>query len=325
MGKWNNLKMYFQGRLTKPLLIILCFSFVLILFRYLVIYEIINLSCDKNSFYYMFFVDVLPNIASLAFAGGILTFLSYNREVIESYNKELVDILYGNNKFLEKRNDIESIWNNVSKAMINNKFKDISNEINSAIKEYFPFKDNIYYSDYSITKTIKWVNESEGIIQVSDLSEVTLHSDNTNEFTFEQTTTIETKHNDQINNHIKLTNDTITVNGENVPCRVTIKNDQHSISMIFSCKLQGKLKYEISKRVVKQYNINYDNRIIFAAKFLTQGMLLTINKPSNLGMEFVSCSRKDFKVVQKQDSVYVFKNNCLILPKQGFTIITSKL
>ena len=95
--------------------------------------------------YFLVYSKVIPNSdhkeiilkASDVFViGGVVGFLSNASLFMGIFKKELESIVYSV-KFLNKRNDISDIWRKTSKALFNQKFPDISEELLSLIEDHY--------------------------------------------------------------------------------------------------------------------------------------------------------------------------------------------
>ena len=98
--------------LTKHLCIVLTASIIFILIGFF-IRENIILEVNPKCTGYIIFGLILPKFAELAFAGGIITILTSNNEILETYRTELIDIVH-DSKLLKYRSNIGNIWINVT-------------------------------------------------------------------------------------------------------------------------------------------------------------------------------------------------------------------
>ena len=79
---------------------------------------------------------LLYTIGSISLTSGIFAGIAKSNQFTEIYKKIIRDIIYGN-EHLEKRNDLEKIWENVTQTLSNQKFQRISSLMNKNIKKYF--------------------------------------------------------------------------------------------------------------------------------------------------------------------------------------------
>lgn len=112
--------------------------------------------------------EIIIKISDVLVIGGFVGFLSNISQSFGIFKKELQEIVFSE-KFLASRNDIKSIWKKTSKAMFQQRFPDISEDLFSIILDQYINKDEYsYYSNYRIITDIQWADERKKFVIVKD-------------------------------------------------------------------------------------------------------------------------------------------------------------
>ena len=92
---------------------------------------------------------IIINIADVFIIGVVVGYLSSVAQWAGVFKKEIQDIVFGK-KLIGERNDINSIWSNVTKQLLKNKFAPIHEELLCAIRNAaIPSDDTVsYYEDH---------------------------------------------------------------------------------------------------------------------------------------------------------------------------------
>ena len=119
----------------------------------------VNFDYDKwNDFFLL--------IANILLVGVLAVFIMNSAQFLGVFRNDLIGIIY-DAKFLNKRKDLDSIWNKVTKAMFKSKFPEISDDLLSIITDkYLPNKHICYYKNHESHITIDWVDKSTNIVKV---------------------------------------------------------------------------------------------------------------------------------------------------------------
>lgn len=311
--------------LTKYLCVVFAISVILIILGFL-IRERILLEVDPKCPGYMIFGIIVPKFAELAFAGSIITILTSNSEVIESYRTELIDIVH-DSKLIKYRCNISNIWNNVTKALLKQRFNDIHSELLPILKSQIPDEEVSYYRNYDISYDIKWHNKDVGLVDVIETTSIEVVADTTEEFTFAQNTMIDIEPEQACNCYIYMKDDSIKVNGKIEVCNVKKTENSDSKRHSLTLNLKGSQTYKIEKIVEKRYNIYRDPVLGFRAKYMTKNIEVIFDIPNDLEIYFIENGiQHPFEFRKIGDNSCRYKYNGLFLPKQGYNaFLKSKL
>ena len=304
--------------LTKHLCIVLTASIIFILIGFF-IRENIILEVNPKCTGYIIFGLILPKFAELAFAGGIITILTSNNEILETYRTELIDIVH-DSKLLKYRSNIGNIWINVTKALLKQRFNDIHSDLLPILKSQIPNNDVSYYRNYDISHDIKWYDKDAGLIDVIETTSIEIIADNNEEFIFNQNSSIDIKPEQANDCYIHMENDSIKVNGISVKCDVNNNDTKKSKKHTLTLKLKDSQIYKIEKVMEKRYNIYHDPILGFRAKYMTRNIDVIFHLPSDLELFFAENGVPNaFEFRKIGDNSCKYKYNGLFLPKQGYT------
>lgn len=96
--------------------------------------------------------DVATKAADVLVIGVILGYFTNIAKMLGIFKQDLREIVYME-EHLQKRNDLDNLWDRISKQMFKNKFPIIHTQFLQAIKDYFPQEEVSYYNNYnSFTK-----------------------------------------------------------------------------------------------------------------------------------------------------------------------------
>lgn len=101
--------------------------------------------------------------------GVVFTFLTSSQEIVKIYREELLQLIYFEDVFLDKRNDIEEIWKKVTNFFFKQRFSRIKKDLVDLIINYIP-DHKLYYKDFKIKHIIEWDKDDPGYIIVREMS-----------------------------------------------------------------------------------------------------------------------------------------------------------
>lgn len=273
-------------------------------------------------------IDGCPNwqeickwISNILIVSVIIGFISSYFQYKGIYQKNLFDVIYGK-EFLKKRNDIDSIWSNVSEVLFKSRFPEISDKIFDVIKRYYIEGKEYYYSDYVITLVISWDDREAGIISIDERVGFRLVKEDVGEVILQNDYTYENK---EINGkNIKITNYDIVsycVNGE---CQMSECSKVQSDKLIqMELLLKGCSNYDISRHVKCTQNINYDCNLGFRAKTIINNLRLEVVNKIWEEYEINFMPRgvlENYKIREITSDYSIYEYNNLLLTKQGFIL-----
>jgi hypothetical protein len=265
---------------------------------------------------------LLHTIGSLSLASGIFAGIAKSNQFTEIYKKILRDIVYGK-EHLDVRKDLEIIWENVTEALINQKFIRINENMKINIKKYFlPLNHDYYYHDFDIDISIEFSTINTDYIIVKETTSYTIICEDEdlvidNKFSSgikvdipnKELTTYQLK---------KLLIDNEVKNG------VTVQREfaGNILWNRYENPLKGKKSYSIKRVEEKHYNINFNPIRKHLAVWLYNNCVLDITYPKNLVIDFNNMGVLDeFKIEDRGTSSYnriKAEYKGLIYKNQGF-------
>jgi len=269
--------------------------------------------------------DIFKEAGSILIVGVLIGYITSTAQFMGVFKNELEGIIY-EARFLNKRTDIDFIWEKVSKALFKSKFPEISNDLLKVIKDkYLPLNDDVsYYKDYKSAITVTWIDKEKKIIEMAHVIKFELIASNKELFTFplDSRVNVSGLNKDDYSTLVQ----SYKVNGESTSHRV-VRNDVVDGIFHYSIEvdLKGSEKYSISKEIIKKYNIEKDNYISFSAKYLVKDFRIQVFHPKDLELTFINKgTSSDFIKHHKREDYLEYQYNGLLLPKQGHVIIINQ-
>ena len=128
--------------------------------------------------------DIFLKSGDVLVIGVILGYLTNISAFFGVFKKDLEDIIYSK-KFITVRNDLDSVWETVTKELFKSKFPSISKDLLNIIKEnYLPLEKVSYYHDYNISTELSWLDYDRRILKSKTKITFELIAEDKNKFTF---------------------------------------------------------------------------------------------------------------------------------------------
>lgn len=261
--------------------------------------------------------DILIKLGDVLIIGVVVGYLTSVAQWSGIFKKEIQDIVFGK-EFLNKRNDIENIWHNVTKQMFKFKFADIHRDMLSALREILPKEDDIsYYEDYDADTKVEWVNREQGLIKSIDTFAMYIVAESEKEFSFPIKSWTITG--DEQNGKIKQTINVSVDSKAMKDLKTTTKREGDEICSETLIPLKGKKRYFLQYTREKIYNINEDYYIAYRAKYITKNLKVSLELPDDIEALFVERGTTDEFLNVKNSKHHIKKSyKGVIFPKQGY-------
>lgn len=275
------------------------------------------------------FKEIVIKVSDVFVIGGFVGFLSSCSQFFGIFSKELECIVFSD-RFLESRKDISSIWIKVSKALFNQKFPDISEDLFSIIQNHYICKEEYsYYDNYRIITDIEWADENKTFILVKDFINFDLitEKEGNNDISFST----------WMNGVKNLEKD------KDYYCKLECKIDNILQKSITEDKFQNddneyiithtttvhntkdKGKYQVSIYRERRYVFELDYDISFRAKYIVKDMTISLDIPQDIKATFICRgTTKDFIKVKNDEKRKEYLYKGLILQRQGYTFALHK-
>lgn len=265
---------------------------------------------------------ILYTIGSISLTSGIFAGIAKSNQFTEIYKKIFRDIIYGN-EHLEKRNDLEKIWENVTQTLSNQKFKKISELMNKNIKKYFlPLEHDYYYDNFNIEINIEFLNDNPDYIVLKEITSYTIICDDENlviNNRYLSTLKIDpSKKELSVSKLAKLTIDNIVQKD----LKIITKIDKNILSTSYEKELSSRKNYNIKREDEKTYNINYNPIRKQLAVWIYNNCIVDITFPKGLSVDIHSLGVLDnFKIDDRSNNNFnrlKAEYKGLIYKNQGF-------
>ncbi len=264
--------------------------------------------------------DILIKIGDVLVIGAVIGYLTNTAQFLGIFKREIQNIVYGKD-FVKVRNDLEEVWERVTREMFKSKFPAINRELMINIKQtYLPVANKIYYNDYNTTINIEWADKERRIIKVRHDINFELIAENERKITFPLKSWIDIDGLDSTDYSVKVLN--YKVNDQLAKIISTtqeIKGKQHYFEQIV--ELKGCTKYEISKIIEKKYSLDKDFTIGFRALYITNKMTINFKCPDDISYLFYARGTIDeFRSLSDTNNSFTKKYKGLLFKNQGFII-----
>lgn len=261
-------------------------------------------------------LSIIQKIADILVIGAALGYVSNAAHFLKLFKDDLESIIL-DHKFLEKRVDINEIWDQVTAVLFRSRFHKISKNLTELIRDnYFPQNKSIYYDNYTSNVEICWVgNPKDEILNVKVENNYTMVSENKGNIQIPWTSW--TKNSEEY----KVISHEVYIDGEKQ--EIKEENFEEDEEKVFRAQipLKGKETYVVRSIFTKQYSFKNDFYRAHSFSYIVNGFVVAINHPADLDLEFIERGTcKTFDIMTKTSTVLVAKYNGLILPHQGYAI-----
>lgn len=262
------------------------------------------------------------------FRGEITTTLKSD-QFLKVFRDEMPKIMYAPES-LKKRNDIEEIWRNVSKALYQSKFPQISEAIENLILDtYLPIKENFYYDQLMQSVAYEIHDSHEQFVVVTeDLRYVVIPINSSDEVELPYETEIVKDPADTDVTSYELLGVWINDVDKTSEISPDVSKDQaggKKLVVTFSLpKLQGEKMYQVRIKHRKVCSLDFDDTKSFTSRRFINTLDLSVIYPKHkLDVEFFSTGTPtDFKSLAGDDLGHIRKKlEGLIFPNQGYRLL----
>lgn len=279
---------------------------------------------DGLAWYAQISLDLGRLILVSAMLGAFVRFL----HTFKAIREVVTDVFYGDD-ILRRRKDIDQVWAKLSKHIFIPDFSnykglsdDLQDRIVEQLKEGMKHNKTFYVKSSDRTMTVKWADAENNIVEIVDSS--------VEEYVpFEKGGEISWEHVFSAGNGSKNENYSpefsVTIDGNTVV--PTEKQNETETKLVYSCKMEGRDLYKVTKRSTRSWNLEADPLIVFISKHIVESFRLEINCLSDDIRPFFEehhLTEKFFvqqnEAGEQRPSDYVTRCTVPILPGDGFTI-----
>lgn len=259
---------------------------------------------------------IIINIADVLVIGVVVGYLSSVAQWSGVFKREIQNIVFGK-EFIGERKDIETIWANVTKQLIKNRFSEIHKDLLRAIRDNtLPSDESVsYYEDHDSDISLEWVDRDNGIVKSIEAITFTLVAESEKKIILPlKTYSILGQAHGNVSNPKILVDGAAPTLKHNPPKKIGNETEHSSI-----VTLEGKRQYSVSYTREKQYCIYDDYFIGFRSQYILKNLTVTLNLPSDIEATFIERGTNiRFENVKNTKDCIKKKLKGVIFPKQGY-------
>lgn len=231
-------------------------------------------------------IKLIYTIGSILLTSGVFAGVVKSNQFTEIYKIIIRDIIYCT-EHLEKRNDLEKIWENVTKVLSNKKFSNISEEMNKNIKKYFlPLEHDYYYDNFQIEIIIDFSEQEEDYIIVKEITKFNIVCEDEklkikNKFSSYLKVDMSNKEKTKFN-LVKL-----RIDNNEIDTKTILKQwyDKNYLWAEYEKELQGKKSYTVYREHEREINLKYNNIKSQIAVWIYNNLTVDITYPKALDID----------------------------------------
>lgn len=273
--------------------------------------------------------DFFKNLGFTLISGGVFSVIVKSEQFSKIFHNELRNIIYGDED-LKNREDLEVLWEKVTKALCNQKFKLISSKLHEGVKKfYLPINHEYYYKNHNIEIEIEFDKSNEDYLIVTEETKTTLISDDAKPITYFFSNSMPIVPGEEDLTTYELLN--LTVNKVKVDVGDKLKTEINDGKLKIKCDytVDGKLQYNIIRKEKKRYSIKSNPYRHHNAIWLYENFYLDLTYPKELEISFLETGVIDKWELERKDNAAYSRlkasYNGLIFKKQGFILLFKKI
>lgn len=272
--------------------------------------------------------SIVKTIGAAFIGSGVFTAVIKSSEYTEIFTRIIGEIIWSK-KYIEHRKDKKEIWSMVSRLMYNEKFPDISDELESIIaKHYFPVEHNFYSTNYEFIINLSNCTENEEYWFQIETTNVTIKAQNAEqEIPYRFSGNIDLPERCDIPDLTKYEITELTVNGKDQTSRIpptTISGNLLSHSVELVLKNAEEYKISIQREKIVDKKTNPDKRF-FASNIIKDFKLTVImDKDCTVNlhkMGTIGEFKQSLEQINNGVKITTWIYNGVILPHQGFMLL----
>lgn len=269
------------------------------------------------------FGKILYTLGSLSLSGGIFAGVAKSAQFTQIYKKIFREIIFGE-EHLEKREDLEKIWANVTRTLSKKKFSKISDELHNNIKKYFlPLDHDYYYENFNIDVIIDYDENDNNYITVKENTSFNIVCEEEklkikNKFCC--MIKVDMANKEETTYHLK----NIEINGMS-DVKQTKKFDKNHLVFEYEKELTGRKIYNVKREDLKKFNLKYNPIKSQIAVWVYKNLKLDITYPKELDIEIRGMGLLNDLIVEDKDNRLlnrkVIEYKGLIYKNQGVIMV----
>ncbi|RYJ38585.1 hypothetical protein NU08_2562 [Flavobacterium anhuiense] len=268
--------------------------------------------------------DLFKGLGFTMVSSGVFAVILKSEQFSNIFHKELRNIIYSEEQ-LEKRTDLDKIWEKVTLALCRQKFKNISSKLHQKIKGfYLPVTQEYYYKNYNLDLTIELDPINPDFVRITEINKTQIISHDIQCIKYDFQSKIPVPDGDTITSY-ELQE--FSVNNEKIDIdkHLSIKNENGILDIQFNYDCTGKTVYNIVRKEKKSYNLKSNPYRIHLAAWLIENFYLDLHYNKNMKIDFIEMGLLDKFTIEHMDNLPAYKRfkatlTGLIFKKQGFML-----
>lgn len=287
---------------------------------------VIAYTCVKND---EILFDIFKTLGFTIITGSVFAGIVKSDQFSKIFQNELRNIIYGDED-LKNRNDLDVLWEKVTKALCNQKFKNISLKLHDGVKKYYlPINHEYYYRNHNVEIDFEFDKDNPEYLIVTEEINTTIISDDLKPINFYYSSKI-----DLISTEPELTTYELlsfSVNKEKIDMtnHLDITADDKFLSIKCNYEVKGKNQYNIIRKEKKRYHLKANSCRHHNAIWLYENFYLDITFPKKMEIKFIEMGVMENWDIEPKENNYKnrFKASYsgLIFKKQGFILLMNKI
>ena len=260
---------------------------------------------------------IIETFAEVLVVGGVAGTLVNTAQNMGIFKDELKEIIYGKD-FLRKRNDLPTIWEEMTDVMYKSRFDYIPPTLIKTIRKLYLPENPTFVQNRVSTIRLEWVNKSKKLVSLAANDSFEFIQGPEPQQTYKSSVSIDTKGLTKEDYFYKLS---YKANGQ--ACE-TITKEETKGGLVYwrnTVKLPNKGTCSIERSTQQQFSLQNDHVYSTFATIPINGFVLDFSYPKDLHAMFYNMgTTDDFEIIEQTEGHLVARSKGLILNKQGYLI-----
>lgn len=267
--------------------------------------------------------EVVEKLGDVLVIGAVVGFITNAATFFDVFTDTLQRIIYGKN-FLNKRNDIDDVWRNVSKQRFALNMDGIEQPFLNVIANYFPDEnqDVCYLRNYTVYYHLEWDKEKgDGWVKMTKTFTFDLIARSDNGFQYQLKSTTNYGNDETSKNNVSDNISSLIVDGkESKDTSTKNENDTDGKKIVeHAIRIDGGREHKLKIVREKEFNIKDEPHLSYKAKHIVQNMEISISLPDNLRARLINRGTQcDLERIINDGTRQIYRYEGLVMPKQGY-------
>lgn len=269
-------------------------------------------------------INILEKAGLAILSSGVFASVLKSFQFAGLFKEEIEKIVLGT-EFIENRNDLPQLWRQVSKSVYNQKFPEISDELQDIIlNNYFPIKHKFYYEDFRYTLNIGELSDDHIIKFTQCTHYYVVLAKGDEETVLEGSWTYDKSEGLRLKRKIEY----FKIDGEDYISSDQLEQHEEEgdfeKTVHWKATIKNKKRFLVEIKEYREYHMHDDNYKLVRVNAITKEMDVSIQYPENMKVSFINIGlveKFERKHIDHGRTISRVHKNGLILPYQGFGIV----